>query len=133
LMLLSSALFATPVLAQGGSGFVRVALQAMPESFNPVLPIELNGNIVAGTLFAPIAAVNPATFATEPYLAESWEVSDDLKTWTFHLRQNAVWHDGVAITAEDVKFTYDRIRDPDESTDTFTAAQNFASIDVLDR
>ena len=118
--------------AQAGTGFVRVALQAMPESFNPVLPIELNGNIVAATLYAPLAVVNPETFATEPYLAESWEVSEDLRTWTFHLRQNAVWHDGVPITAEDVKFTYDKIRDPEESTDTYTAAQNFASIDVID-
>lgn len=118
--------------AQAGTGFVRVALQAMPESFNPVLPIELNGNIVAATLYAPLAVVNPETFATEPYLAVSWEVSEDLRTWTFHLRQNAVWHDGVPITAEDVKFTYDKIRDPEESTDTYTAAQNFASIDVID-
>lgn len=118
--------------AQAGTGFVRVALQAMPESFNPVLPIELNGNIVAATLYAPLAVVNPETFATEPYLAESWEVSEDLRTWTFHLRQNAVWHDGVPITAEDLKFTYDKIRDPEESTDTYTAAQNFASIDVID-
>lgn len=118
--------------AQAGTGFARVALQAMPESFNPVLPIELNGNIVAATLYAPLAVVNPETFATEPYLAESWEVSEDLRTWTFHLRQNAVWHDGVPITAEDVKFTYDKIRDPEESTDTYTAAQNFASIDVID-
>lgn len=132
LTVLASTLFATQALAQPGTGNVRVALQAMPESFNPVLPIELNGLIVAGTMFAPIAAVNPATFATEPYLAESWEVSDDLKTWTFHLRKNAVWHDGVPITADDVKFTYDRILDPEESTDTFAAAQNFASVDVID-
>lgn len=126
------ALLASHTLAQSGTGNVRVALQAMPESFNPVLPIELNGNIVAATMFAPIAAVNPATFATEPYLAESWEVSEDLKTWTFRLRDNAFWHDGVPITAADVKFTYDRIMDPEESTDTFTAAQNFASVDVID-
>lgn len=132
LTVLASTLFATQALAQSGTGNVRVALQAMPESFNPVLPIELNGLIVAGTLFAPIAAVNPATFATEPYLAESWMVSDDLKTWTFRLRKNAVWHDGAPITAEDVKFTYDRILDPEESTDTFAAAQNFASVDVID-
>lgn len=132
IVLVVSTLLGAVAGAQAGTGFVRVALQAMPESFNPVLPIELNGNIVAATLYAPLAVVNPETFATEPYLAESWEVSEDLRTWTFHLRQNAVWHDGVPITAEDVKFTYDKIRDPEESTDTYTAAQNFASIDVID-
>lgn len=130
LALVGSCLFASNAVAQGG--VVRVALQAMPESFNPVLPIELNGSIVAGAVFASIATVNPETFATEPYLAESWEVSDDLRTWTFRLRQGAVWHDGVPITAEDVKFTYDRIRDPNESAAAHVASQNFASVDVID-
>ncbi|MBX3140363.1 MAG: hypothetical protein KF875_06415 [Trueperaceae bacterium] len=116
----------------GGSGSVRIALQAMPETFNPVLPAELNANIVTGAMFAPLAAVNPTTFATEPYLAESWEVSDDLLTWTFHLRQNAKWHDGVPITADDVKFTFDKIKDPAESASAYVAAGNFASIDVID-
>src|SRR3546814_10955297 len=31
---------------------------------------------------------------TQPYLAESWEVSDDLKTWTFNLRQGVKWSNG---------------------------------------
>ena len=113
-------------------GIARIAIQAMPESFNPVLPIELNGNIVAGSLFAPIAAVNPETFATEPYLAESWDVSDDLKTWTFHLRPNALWHDGVPITAQDVKFTYDRIADPDEAANNYQAVQSWDRVEVVD-
>jgi len=42
-----------------------------------------------------------------PALATSWEVADDDKTWTVHLRQGVTWHDGVAFTADDVKFTYD--------------------------
>jgi len=39
-----------------------------------------------------------------PMLATSWE-SEDGKTWTFHLREDAVFHDGVPVTAEDVAFT----------------------------
>jgi len=42
-----------------------------------------------------------------PALATSWEVADDDKTWTVHLREGVTWHDGVAFTADDVKFTYD--------------------------
>jgi len=42
-----------------------------------------------------------------PELAESWDVSDDGLTWTFHLRPGATWHDGEPVTASDVAFTYD--------------------------
>ena len=44
------------------------------------------------------------TFA--PRLVESWEVSDDRMTWTFHIRKDAKWHDGEPLTAEDVAFTF---------------------------
>lgn len=42
-----------------------------------------------------------------PQLAESWEVSDDGRTWTFHLREDVTWHDGEPFTAEDVVFSAD--------------------------
>ncbi|WP_048065417.1 ABC transporter substrate-binding protein [Methanosarcina acetivorans] len=41
-----------------------------------------------------------------PELATSWNTSD-LKTWTFHLVDNATWHDGKPLTAQDIKFTMD--------------------------
>ena len=44
-----------------------------------------------------------------PDLAESWEASDDLMTWTFHLREGVTWHDGEPFTAADVKWTFDNI------------------------
>ena len=46
-------------------------------------------------------------YEAEGYLAESWEVSSDYMTWTFKLRPNLKWHDGAAVTAEDVKFWID--------------------------
>ena len=48
-----------------------------------------------------------------PALATSWEVADDDKTWTVHLREGVTWHDGVAFTADDVKFTYDSYMNDD--------------------
>ncbi|CAN5498431.1 ABC transporter substrate-binding protein [soil metagenome] len=42
-----------------------------------------------------------------PWLAESWEESDDALTYTFTLRPDILWHDGEPFTAEDVAFTYD--------------------------
>lgn len=49
---------------------------------------------------------------TRPMLAESWTTSDDLKTWTFHLRRNVTWHNGDPFTAEDVIFNFTRWADP---------------------
>lgn len=46
-----------------------------------------------------------------PWLAKKWEVSEDGKVYTFHLEQDAFWHDGIALTAEDVAFTFEYYRD----------------------
>jgi peptide/nickel transport system substrate-binding protein len=45
-------------------------------------------------------------------VAESWTVSPDAKTYTFRLHPNVKFHDGSPLTSEDVKVTYDRIRNP---------------------
>jgi peptide/nickel transport system substrate-binding protein len=48
-----------------------------------------------------------------PDLAEKYEISDDQKTYTFHLKQNAKWHDGEKVTASDVVFTINSIQNTD--------------------
>ncbi|MEZ4506354.1 MAG: ABC transporter substrate-binding protein [Thermomicrobiales bacterium] len=47
-----------------------------------------------------------------PGLADSWDVAEDELTYTFHLNQDATWHDGVDFTAEDVAFSFDAALDP---------------------
>ena len=48
-----------------------------------------------------------------PCLAESWEISEDQLSWTFHLKEGVNWHDGEPLTAEDVKFTYELYQELD--------------------
>lgn len=51
--------------------------------------------------------------AIAPDLAERWELSPDGKTYTFHLRKGVKWHKGYGeLTAEDVKYSYERVLDP---------------------
>jgi peptide/nickel transport system substrate-binding protein len=62
-------------------------------------------------VFLPLVARN-ADGELEGRLAERWEHSPDYRTWTVHLRQDLRWHDGVPVTAHDVKFTLDLLSDP---------------------
>ena len=62
---------------------------------------------------------------TRPMLARELGASDDLKTWTLHLRQDVVWHNGDAFTAEDVVFNFKRWLDPD------LGSSNSGPVDLL--
>jgi len=65
-----------------------------------------------------------------PRLAKSWEHSDDLRQWTFHLRSDVKWHDGVPTTAHDIKYTIELQGLPDILFDD--AWQDVDSIVVAD-
>ena len=48
-----------------------------------------------------------------PDLAARWSVDEKGKVWTFELRDDARWHDGEPVTADDVVFTIETLQDPD--------------------
>jgi len=62
--------------------------------------------------FLPMAKLNEHG-ELEGHLAQSWEHSADHREYTFHLRPGVRWDDGVAVTAHDVKFTFDLLNHPD--------------------
>jgi len=65
-------------------------------------------------------------------LAESWEVSADGLTWTFKLRRGVKWHDGRDFTADDVKFTYDIVLNPQLGATGRAAFTNIREVRVVD-
>ena len=85
---------------------------AEPESLDPaVLTGEADGR-VALELFAGLTRYDPTDATPVPDLAESWDLTADGKTYTFHLRTNAVWSTGEPITARDFVYSWLRVLEP---------------------
>ena len=106
-----------------GGQFVLSA-SSDPKTFNEIVASETSSSLVTGILFEGLTREDPFTLKTVPNLAQSWEVSSDGLRWTFHLRHDVLWFDGVLLTADDVVFTYhDLIYNPQIPTsakDIFT-------------
>ena len=73
---------------------------------------------------------HPATF--KPELAESYDWSPDHKTLTFHLRGDVVWTDGVPVTAEDVRWTWQAQRNPDVAWELADAKDWITDVEAVD-
>lgn len=77
------------------------------------------------------AAVTPDQIL--PSLAESWETSEDARTWTFKLRQGVPFHKGYGeMTADDVVFSFSRHLDPDLVTVDKSSFENIESVTAVD-
>jgi peptide/nickel transport system substrate-binding protein len=78
-------------------------------------------------VFENLLEYDDTGFQTRPALAESYDVSPDGMVYTFRLRQNVLFHDGTPMDAEAVKFSYQRILDP--NNEFFKLGQPFPLID----
>ena len=61
----------------------------------------------------------------KPGIAEKWDVSEDGKTYTFHLRKDAKWSDGSPVTAKDFEYSWRRICDPDFASEALQAITDY--------
>ncbi|MCD2400750.1 peptide ABC transporter substrate-binding protein [Borreliella bissettiae] len=87
----------------------RVSNLSEPSSLDPQLSTDLYGSNIITNLFLGLAVKDSQTGKYKPGLAKSWNISEDGIIYTFHLREDIVWSDGVAITAEEIKKSYLRI------------------------
>jgi peptide/nickel transport system substrate-binding protein len=106
------------VRAQGKRGGVLRVRGYDPPHFDPHLTLNFKTNTTLSFVHSKLVrhrvgvGVPPGTFAVEPDLAERWEEPDDT-TVVFYLRRGVRWHNkppvnGRELTAEDVKFSFDR-------------------------
>lgn len=84
-----------------------------PPNSNPILATATDGIFRAHLMFDSLVGLDGATLQPIPRLAKSWTVSPDGLSYVFDLVDNATWHDGQPVTAEDVEFTAYGILHPD--------------------
>ena len=115
---------------------VTVAIKAYENNLTPFtltmlsLPdVHDTVNLIYDTLFWSQVKESP-----EPWLAESATASPDQKVWTVRLRSGVVWHDGRPLTAEDVKFTFEYMKQIPTGRYTHHVWESpvFSSAEVLD-
>lgn len=89
---------------------VRHNLGADPQTIDPALNTAVDGAIVLVNVFEGLAKTDEEEKAV-PGMAESWDISEDGVTYTFHLR-DAQWSDGEPVTAQDFEYAWKRAMDP---------------------
>jgi peptide/nickel transport system substrate-binding protein len=111
--LLAVALALSFVQAKPGraESVLRVALGTTLSQLDPAKTTIGDEYVYVHLVFNGLSRIDP-DMTVKPDLAESWSASDDLKTWTFKLRQGVKFHHGRALDADDVVATITRILDP---------------------
>jgi len=106
---------AAPSTAEPGGfareGTLRVAMQPMA-ILDPAFISSDSEVLIANHVYDYLVDIDPQSNVI-PRLATNWNVSDDGLTYTFTLAEGVSWHDGDPLTAEDVVWTFERLRDPD--------------------
>lgn len=80
------------------------------QTIHPLLAEDRYSINVVELLYSPLVGSDLRTGQPAPNgLADYWEIAPDGRTYTFHLNQDATWHDGADVTADDVQFSFDAL------------------------
>jgi oligopeptide transport system substrate-binding protein len=105
---------AAPVLAQDAKpgGEIIVTYKDDVSTLDPAIGYDWQNWSMIKSLFDGLMDYEPGTTNLRPDLAESYEISPDGMTFTFKLRSGVKFHNGRELTAEDVKYSIERVVDP---------------------
>ncbi|HKK09124.1 MAG TPA: ABC transporter substrate-binding protein [Gemmatimonadota bacterium] len=123
---------AVPDSARRG-GTVVVGIRAEIPGVDPLVPPPdyMGAQVERYVLFMPLVQLGP-DFRFQPWLARSWDVSEDSTRVVFHLRDDVTWSDGKPVTAADVAYTYRKATDPDIPFPNRAYFERWDSVQVVD-
>lgn len=120
---------ANPDAVRGGT--LRLGVQGDPVELDPALVLLDAAGLVIEFVYEGLVHEGP-DLLPEPRLATHWDISEDGLTYTFHLREGVTFHNGRALVAADVKYSYERIMEPDTGSPWVGDTASIASIDAPD-
>jgi peptide/nickel transport system substrate-binding protein len=109
---------------------LRVAIPWTPENLDPTMNLSSIRAAVGASMFDSLVG-RDASGKLVPELAESWKLIDDT-TWQLRLRRGVVFHDGEPFNAEAVRFTVQRVLDPEQKSPNRATISEIARVDVVD-
>jgi len=101
----------TEVNALVSPGRLVVTQQYEVNSLDPAVATDTGSLRVTSNIYEGLVRFKPGTVQVEPCLASDWEVSEDARVWTFHLRRNVQFHDGTPLDARSVEYSIKRQRE----------------------
>jgi peptide/nickel transport system substrate-binding protein len=107
---------------------LEVATDQSPVGLDPHVATAFSTTMVLSAIYEGLTAIDP-DLRVVPALAESWTVSPDGLSYTFHLRAGAAFHDGKMLTPADVVASVARVRDPKTGS---PFASRFAMVDRVE-
>ena len=93
-------------------GILHYGNGSEPQGLDPHVVTGVPENHIIRALFEGLAVKNPYTLEPEPGVAESWDISEDGRTVTFHINPEAKWSNGEAMTAHDYVWSWQRALNP---------------------
>ena len=107
-------LFALSVAASGAyAQTLNLATSEDWENLDPAFAAGVQTGAMVAKLYDGLMRYDFETTEVVPNLAESVDINDDATVFTFHLHEGVPFHDGSILTANDVKYSFERVVDPD--------------------